>query len=87
MLSVSRLRCEYLVAPRGIDELKPRLSWMLDSDRRGARQHAYRVRVASTPDQLAAGDADLWDSGRIESAQTAQLEYAGRPLRSRDACH
>jgi len=86
-LSVSRLRCEYLVAPLGLDERVPRLSWIIESDRRGARQIAYRVRVASTPEKLAAGENDFWDSGRVESNQTTHVVYAGRPLRSRDVCH
>ncbi|WP_415907422.1 family 78 glycoside hydrolase catalytic domain [Oleiharenicola sp. Vm1] len=84
---VTSLRCEYLVDPLGLDECRPRLSWLLATDRRGARQVAYRVRVASTQVKLAAGVADRWDSGRVESAQTAHVAYAGEPLRSRDACH
>jgi len=84
---LKHLRCEYLVNPLGIDELSPRLSWLLESGRRGARQVAYRVRVASSASPLAAGATDLWDSGRVESAQTAHVVYAGRPLRSREVCH
>ena len=83
---VASLRCEYLVDPLGLDELHPRLSWVLETDRRGARQVAYRLRVASTAAKLAAGDADRWDSGRVASAATAHISYAGRPLASRDAC-
>jgi alpha-L-rhamnosidase len=84
---VSHLRCEYLVAPLGTDERRPRLSWMLEADRRGARQVAYRIRVATSPEKLAAGEADLWDSGRVESNQTAHVSYDGKPLRSRERCH
>jgi alpha-L-rhamnosidase len=86
-LRVSALRCEYLVAPLGIDERVPRLSWTIESGRRGARQIAYRVRVASTPEKLTRGKADLWDSDRVKSNQTTHIAYAGRPLRSRDVCH
>lgn len=86
-LLVSRLRCEYLVAPLGIDERAPRLSWAIECGRRGARQVAYRVGVASTPEELAGDEWNLWDSGRVESNQTTHILYAGRPLRSRDVCH
>jgi alpha-L-rhamnosidase len=86
-LNVSRLRCEYLVAPLGLDERAPRLSWAIKSNRRGARQVAWRVRVAGTPEKLAAGEGDYWDSGRVESNQTTHIAYAGQSLRSRDACH
>ena len=86
MTNLFQLRCEYLSEPRGIDETAPRLSWVLESDRRGARQTHYRIRVASTREKLQQGDADRWDSGRIESNQTVHVVYAGRPLRSRDVC-
>ncbi len=84
---VSHLRCEYLVDPLGIDERAPRLSWQLVSEARGARQLAYRVRVASSASLLAEGTADLWDTGRIESAQTTHVVYAGTTLTSRATCH
>jgi alpha-L-rhamnosidase len=86
-LRAVNLRCEYLVAPLGIDERLPRLSWTIESDRRGARQIAYRIRVARTPEKLAGGEGDFWDSGRVESNHTTHIAYAGRPLRSRDVCH
>lgn len=84
---VSHLRCEYLVNPHGIDERAPRLSWTIESNRRGAKQIAYRLLVASTPEKLAAGEGDLWDSGRVESNQTTHITYGGSPLHSRDVCH
>lgn len=84
---VDQLRCEYLVDPLGIDELAPRLSWALETERRGARQSAYRILVASTPAQLARGVGDRWDSGKVESSRTTHVAYAGAALRSRDLCH
>jgi len=86
-LRVTRLRCEYLDDPLGIDEIRPRLSWNIESARRGARQTAWRLRVASSPQRLAQGEADLWDSGRVEGDRTAHIEYDGSPLLSRMACH
>ena len=80
------LRCEYLKDPLGIHETKPRLSWIVASDRRGERQTAYQVLVASSPDRAATQNADLWDSGKVESNQTANVDYAGRPLVSRQGC-
>lgn len=84
---VVRLRCEYLKDPLGIDETSPRLSWLMESDRRGARQLAWRVCVASTLQKLELGEADLWDSGRIDSDQSSQIVYEGAALRSRMACY
>ncbi len=84
---ITNLRCEYLVGPLGIDEREPRLSWTMESERRGARQVGYRVRVASSAEALRRGETDLWDSGKVETNQTTHVTYAGRPLRSREVCY
>jgi alpha-L-rhamnosidase len=79
------LRTEYRANPLGIDTPAPRLSWILRPVRpgaRGQRQSAYQVLVATTPDALRQGRADLWDSGRVRSASPIHVVYGGRPLRS-----
>lgn len=86
-LRVGGLRCEYLSEPRGLDVTPPRLSWRLESDRRGEAQSAYQVLVASTPERLRLGYADLWDSGRVKASETIHIEYSGRPLASRMRCY
>ncbi len=85
--TVLRLRCEYRVDPLGIDVTEPRLYWEMQDARRGAKQTAYQVLVASTPEKLAADQGDLWDSGRVESNRSTHVVYAGRPLLSRMQCH
>jgi alpha-L-rhamnosidase len=91
-LNADNLRCEYLKDPLGIDVTRPRLSWELRVDAatgvaaaaipRGITQHAYQVLVASSPELLKADRGDLWDSGEVESEQSVQVEYAGKPLGS-----
>jgi alpha-L-rhamnosidase len=81
--TVNHLRCEYRVDPLGIDVAEPRLSWEMRDARRGARQIAYQLLVASSPEPLAADQGDLWDSGKIDSDQSNQIVYAGKPLQSR----
>jgi alpha-L-rhamnosidase len=85
-VDVTDLRCEYLNNPLGIDELRPRLSWILQSARRAQRQTAYRVLVASDQGRLARDRGDLWDSGPVMSEASTQIVYAGRPLGSRQRC-
>ncbi len=85
--TVENPRCEYRVDPLGIDVVQPRLSWEMNDSRRGARQTAYQILVADTPDKLAADQGDLWDSGKIDSHQSTQIVYAGRPLESRMRCY
>ncbi len=82
-LEPESLRCEYLKNPLGLDEPAPRLSWKLDADERGQRQTAYQILAASRSGLLKPGQADLWDSGKVESAETMQIAYRGRPLGSR----
>ena len=80
------LRCEYRVNPLGIDEAQPRLTWRVESSRRGQMQTACHILVASSEALLKKGTGDLWDSGKIESGQTVNIVYAGTPLASRQKC-
>jgi Bacterial alpha-L-rhamnosidase 6 hairpin glycosidase domain/Alpha-L-rhamnosidase N-terminal domain/Bacterial alpha-L-rhamnosidase concanavalin-like domain/Bacterial alpha-L-rhamnosidase C-terminal domain len=81
------LRCEYTVNPLGIDEPAPRLSWIVESTARAEKQTAYEIAVASTPQLLTGGKADLWRSGRVISDETSQIVYGGKPLVSRQRCY
>ena len=77
------LSCEGFALPVGIHSPCPRLSWQVPASRRGARQIAYRLLAASTPELLIEGHADLWDSGRVESGRSVAVPYAGKALTSR----
>ncbi|MBI1388229.1 MAG: Bacterial alpha-L-rhamnosidase [bacterium] len=82
-LQAYHLRCEYLDNPLGIDSTAPRLSWKLRSNDRGQRQSAYQILAASTKENLMRDRGDLWDSGRVDSAETVNIVYQGAPLHSR----
>jgi alpha-L-rhamnosidase len=86
-LKVEDLRCEYRENPLGIDVDKPRLSWVLKSDKRGQKQTAYRILVASSKKNLQNHWGDLWDSGKVISGQSTQVEYYGELLRSGMECY
>jgi alpha-L-rhamnosidase len=77
---------ESAVRPITVNTRQPRFSWQVPLTGRGRRQGAYRVRVATDPAKLQAGDADLWDSGRVESPQSVHIPYAGKPLPSNIDC-
>jgi alpha-L-rhamnosidase len=85
--AVANLRCEYLTNPLGIDVAKPRLSWIIESNRREERQTAFQVLVASSEELLKKDKGDLWDSRKVASDQSTQLEYAGKPLESQKRCY
>lgn len=81
------LSCELLTDPQGIDVRQPRLSWLLEGKKRGLRQTAYQVQVASSPEALVQGKADYWDSGKVSSDSSVYIVYRGKALRSRDHCY
>jgi alpha-L-rhamnosidase len=66
--------------PLVIERDAARFTWRSADGGRGARQTAYQIRVASSPEGLAAGKGDWWDSGKIDSDRSASVEYAGKPL-------
>ena len=74
------LRVDDLEAPLGIDDSSPSFSWQLADSARGARQTAYRVVVAKSAESLAQNKGDMWDSGRVDSAQSMNIRYQGSPL-------
>jgi Glycogen debranching enzyme len=64
---------EGAVDPIGFHQAEPRFSWKLPVGVK--EQTAYRI--------LVEGDADTWDSGWVNSAQTTFVRYGGEPLLSR----
>ena len=81
-LSVADTTVEYLDAPVGIDTRHPRFSWTLEADRRDAAQTAYQVQVATSGDALATGEDLAWDTGRVATSDSVNVEYDGEPLTS-----
>ncbi|MFI1093889.1 family 78 glycoside hydrolase catalytic domain [Streptomyces sp. NPDC020917] len=79
-----RLTVDGATTPLGIDSAAPRLAWQLPGDRRGVRQRAYQVRVATSAGRLAGGGRpDVWDSGRVASAESVDVPYGGPALDAR----
>ena len=66
------LRCEGLVEPLGIDNAQPHFSWKIRSSGT-MEQVAYEIEVGP----------ELWQSGRVESAEQVMVPYEGKPLASR----
>src|SRR5215475_163494 len=78
-----KLRVERRVNPLGIDVMRPVFSWQSDSEERNWRQTAYRIRVATSEAALAGGKANVWDSGKINSAESVGIAYSGPELKAR----
>lgn len=68
MDALKKLRINYMEAPLAIDEQHPVFSWQMESDRAGARQTAYQIVVSQA-------DAVCWDSGKVLSDASVEIEY------------
>ncbi|MDN3026901.1 alpha-L-rhamnosidase [Streptomyces sp. S.PB5] len=85
--AVEGLTVEHRTDPLGVDADRPRFGWRTASSARGRRQTAYRILVASSPGRLARGQADVWDSGRVTSAESVAIRYDGEDLRPSTRYH
>ncbi|MEU4247157.1 family 78 glycoside hydrolase catalytic domain [Amycolatopsis sp. NPDC026612] len=74
-LSVAAATVSNRVNPLGVDPAQPRFGWKLTSPAAQQRQSAYQLVVS-------AGGHDLWDSGRVASAQQTDVAYGGPALAS-----
>lgn len=81
-LRVSRMTTEYMENPIGIDIIHPRFSWEMKSDKRSQEQKGYHILVASSLEKLNENIGDVWDSKKVESNQSINIEYNGNDLQS-----
>ncbi len=51
-VKITKLRCEYLENPLGIDVAQLLMSWICESNERGQKQTVYSVLVASSRENL-----------------------------------
>lgn len=80
-LRVATPTVEYVQQPLGLDAARPRLSWPMVSETPGQLQSAYQVRVATSSAGLS--HPDVWDSGKVASADSVLVPYAGPQLAPR----
>jgi lactoylglutathione lyase len=78
---VQNLRVENGASPRGVKALHPQLSWNF-----APQQRAYQILVATSEQKLRNDEADLWDSGRVQSDKKS-AEYQGKGLTSYQKCY
>lgn len=82
-----RLMTENMVQPLGLYTHTPRFSWQLTDAKAGTVQTAYQILVASDPQLLQPGKADLWDSGLVNSDDQLWIQYKGKTLRDNDRAY
>ncbi|WP_422083599.1 family 78 glycoside hydrolase catalytic domain [Ulvibacterium sp.] len=82
-LTIERPKVEYLENPLGITVLQPRFSWMLKGEGRNRLQTAYQILISSSEEKLGQHQGDIWNSGKVASNATNQIEYKGNDLASK----
>lgn len=81
------LTCEHLAAPRGLNTRHPRFSWAVAGAGRNRAQTAYQIVAGTDRNMVAGGHGELWDTGKVPSAEALLVPYAGNPLISNLAFH
>ena len=79
-LLVVDLSCEHKTDPMGVDVMQPRFSWKINGTGRNIMQTAYSIRVAT--DKNFTAKNIIWQSGKINSAESVLQSYAGTTLQS-----
>ena len=93
VLTPTRFRTNNLHHPLAIASHKPVFSWALGFEGGGFdppeqeigvdhHQTAFRLTCYEVHESISNQSLVLWDSGRVFSRETLQIEYAGQPLRS-----
>ena len=81
-MKATELTCEYLENPIGLDTRAPGFGWLIESSERSAKQNAYHILVSTDQRLLDLDSGDMWDSGKVYSARSANVPYAGVRLSS-----
>ncbi len=78
--TVFDLTCEYRNNPIGVEAKKPSLSWKIRSSQKNVLQTFYQIIVSDDVAVVNQNRGNVWDSGKINSAQSLQINFAGREL-------
>lgn len=73
-VTIVQLKTEYAETPLGIDVKTPRFSWQMQTELHQSAQTAYRIVVTDENGQQA------WDSGKIDSSLSLNINYGGQLL-------
>ncbi|MFT4018292.1 MAG: family 78 glycoside hydrolase catalytic domain [Agriterribacter sp.] len=79
---IVNLRCEYLTNPLGLDAPHPRFSWEMTSGEKGKNQKAWQIIVADSEAILSRNEGNVWNSGKVSSAESFHISFNGKPLSS-----
>ena len=73
--TIKEIRINDEICPLGLDEIRPLLSWRMESGETGFMQKKAQILVGLVP-----SGCDFWDSGILETDCSLGTEYGGRAL-------
>ena len=73
-ITVKDLKVDYAKSPVGVNTKFPKFSWIIESDEKNVKQNGYRIEVYEWIHTF------MWDSGYVESDETANIQYRGIAL-------
>ncbi len=78
----SGLLCQLMSHPElsVITEKNPVFGWIVNSNKPGDSQKTYQILVASSAELLQNNQPDMWNSGKVKTAQSINVRYAGKVL-------
>ncbi|MFP4621256.1 MAG: alpha-L-rhamnosidase C-terminal domain-containing protein [Bacteroidales bacterium] len=78
----SGLMVELLTQPEdaAITAKEPEFSWIVQSREDSTMQSAYQVLVASDSQKIVLNNGDIWNSGKVSSQKSVNVQYKGNPL-------
>ncbi|MDG3581210.1 alpha-L-rhamnosidase [Galbibacter pacificus] len=79
-INVDQLLAENRVNPLGIDNLRPKLTWVLSSGEKSKTQSAYQIQVSN--DRTGFNNDLIWDSDKVTSNQSVRIMYQGPEMKS-----
>jgi len=82
-LSLSGLTLNYQSNPIGIDTAGIRFGWKIKTDLRQTMQKSYEIRLAHSQNDLLNNKNLIWNTGKVNSDQSAHVVYNGPKLKDR----
>lgn len=81
-LIIEHLTCNFKEQPVGIDSPAPLLGWQIKSTDKNIMQSAFHIIVAENQEDIKNYIGTTWDSGKLDSEQSINIQYNGKELES-----
>lgn len=82
-LELAQLTTNYQHNPIGTDAVQPQFSWKITAGERNVSQKAYELRVSTNNKDILNGKNLVWQTGKVNSDQSAHILYKGAALQAR----